>query len=742
MRLSLRFLIPLLLALGVFAWAAVPLSDALMLRWFVRDLDIRANLIANTVHEPLGELVASGSTINVTRYLSRIAQDERIYAAALCRPGLPLPVATKDFPADLRCDGLAEYSAADGKHVLEIPTGPLHVAAQAIEVPDGTKAMLVLVHDMRFVQRRSDETRRYLFYFFVALAASVALITTVIAQLSWRGWVHGLRALLRGEGLLRPASMMAVPELRPIARDVKALIRELEARYRPRDEEQLAWNAQTLRSVLEGELKGHEVIVVSNREPYIHVRDRDSVRVQRPASGLVTALEPVMRACSGTWIAHGSGSADRETVDANDRVDVPPDHPAYRLRRVWLSPEEEAGYYSGFANEGLWPLCHNAHVRPTFRSHDFEHYRTINARFADAVVAESRTEDPIVLVQDYHFALLPRLIRNRLPKATIITFWHIPWPNPEAFAICPWRQELLDGLLGSSILGFHTQFHCNNFLDTVDRLLESRVDREDFTVTRRSHCTQVHRYPISIEWPPAPLARIGDVAACRQAVRDRLGLPRRHRLGIGIDRLDYTKGILERFNAVGRLLELEPRWIGKFTFVQIAAPTRGMIDDYRDYAARVRLLADEINGRYSQANHPPIMLLAEHHEPDAVYEYHRAADVCFVSSLHDGMNLVAKEFVAARDDEQGVLVLSHFAGASRELPEALIINPYDADECARALDRALSMPADEQTSRMRIMRGIVREFNVYRWAGRMLLDAAVMRERSPWGTAALAEHKG
>ena len=273
MRLSLRFLVPLLLALGVFAWAAVPLTDALMLRWFVRDLDIRANLIANTVHEPLGELVASGSTINVTRYLSRIAQDERIYAAALCRPGLPLPVATKDFPGDLRCDGLAEYSAADGKHVLDIPTGPLHVAAQALEMPDGTSATLVLVHDMRFVQRRSDETRRYLFYFFVALAASVALITTVIAQLSWRGWVHGLRALLRGEGLLRPASMMSVPELRPIARDVKALIRELEARYRPRDEEQLAWNAQTLRSVLEGELKGHEVIVVSNREPYIHVRD-------------------------------------------------------------------------------------------------------------------------------------------------------------------------------------------------------------------------------------------------------------------------------------------------------------------------------------------------------------------------------------------------------------------------------------------------------------------------------------
>jgi trehalose 6-phosphate synthase len=460
------------------------------------------------------------------------------------------------------------------------------------------------------------------------------------------------------------------------------------------------------------------------------VRDGDSVRVQRPASGLVTALEPVMRACSGTWIAHGSGSADRDVVDAHDRIAVPPDDPAYQLRRIWLTPEEEDGYYSGFANEGLWPLCHIAHVRPTFRSSDFEAYRKVNARFADAVVAEARSKDPIVLVQDYHFALLPRMIRERLPRATIIAFWHIPWPNPEAFAICPWRDELLDGMLGSSILGFHTQFHCNNFLDTVDRLLEARVDRETFTVRFRGHYTAVNRYPISIEWPPQALATQKDVASARRDVRARLELPPDHALGIGIERLDYTKGILERFRAVGRLLALEPQWVGRFTFVQIAAPTRGMIGDYRDYAERVRAVADEINARFAKAAHPPIVLLAEHHEPDSVYEHFRAADVCFVSSLHDGMNLVAKEFVASRDDERGVLVLSQFAGASRELPEALIVNPYDADQCAAALHLALTMPADEQRARMRLMRGLVREFNVFRWAGRMLIDAAAMRERS------------
>jgi trehalose 6-phosphate synthase len=498
------------------------------------------------------------------------------------------------------------------------------------------------------------------------------------------------------------------------------------------DQEGRAWTPQRLKETLRHHLRGEKVVVLANREPYVHQRDEGGgVRIMHPASGLVTALEPILRACSGTWIAHGSGSADRETADRRGRLRVPPGESSYVLRRVWLTPEEERGYYYGFANEGLWPLCHIAHVRPTFRSSDFEHYRAVNAKFAKAVKEEARSPDPIVLVQDYHFALLPRMIRNLLPRATIITFWHIPWPNPEAFAICPWRDELLDGMLGSSILGFHTQFHCNNFLDTVDRTLEARVDRDAFSVTFRSRLTIVHRYPISIDWPPDRALLSNSVADCRDAVRKRLGLPDEHPIGIGVERLDYTKGILERFRAVERLLELEPRWIGKFTFVQIAAPSRGMIGDYQDYAQRVRSVANEVNKRFAGNDAPPpIQLLIEHHEVESVYEHFRAADLCFVSSLHDGMNLVAKEFVAARDDERGVLVLSQFAGASRELPEALIVNPYDADECAAALHLALTMPADEQRARLRLMRGLVAEFNVYRWAGRMLIDAAAMRQRS------------
>jgi trehalose 6-phosphate synthase len=321
------------------------------------------------------------------------------------------------------------------------------------------------------------------------------------------------------------------------------------------------------------------------------------------------------------------------------------------------------------------------------------------------------------------------MVREGLPAATIIAFWHIPWPNPEAFGICPWREELLDGMLGSSILGFHTQFHCNNFVDTVDRLLEARVDRETFSVSYRGHATAVKRYPISIEWPPAPASVGKPVAECREEVRRLHGLPAEHALGVGVDRLDYTKGIEERLRAVERLLEMQPQWIGGFTFVQIAAPTRGRIEHYQQYDARVRELAARINARFAAAAHPPIVLKVEHHQPEAIYQYYRAADVCVVTSLHDGMNLVAKEFVSARDDDGGVLILSQFTGAARELPEAIIVNPYDTDQCASALHLALTMPKADQRARMRLMRGLIREFNVYRWAGRMLIDAAAVRRR-------------
>jgi trehalose 6-phosphate synthase len=728
MRLSLRFILPLLVVLAGVAYAILPLVDRLTVRWFLRDLEIRASLIANTVHDPVQDLIVAGNRTRLSQYFARLTQDQRLLAVAYCSAPGARPIASASLPAGIDCTGLDRFAEAGERITTE--TGPLHVAARPLPTDSARAGVLLLLHDMSFVERRSQETRQYLFYFFVALGVAISLITVVIAQLSWRGWEQGVRALLRGEGLLRPAkASAAMAPFAPIATDLRALIRDIDAEHQARSHEQMTWGPDALRAVLHGELRGQEAIVVANREPYIHVRDANGIAVQRPASGLVTALEPIMRACSGTWVAHGSGSADREVVDSRDHVAVPPDQPAYEIRRLWLTREEEAGYYYGFSNEGLWPLCHNAHVRPTFRSEDWEQYRKVNQRFARAVADEATSSDPIVLVQDYHFALVPRMIRQLLPSATIITFWHIPWPNPEAFAVCPWREELLDGLLGSSILGFHTQYHCNNFVDTVDRLLEARVDRETFTVSYRAAPTAVKRYPISIEWPVHPTLLATPVEACRQAVLARHALPFGHRIGVGIDRLDYTKGVEERLRAVERLLELHPEWVGRFSFIQIGAPTRSSIDEYQHYEARVRALVTRINDRFTRDGLPAVILRIEHHEPAQVYEYYRGADLCMVSSLHDGMNLVAKEFVASRDDERGVLILSQFTGAARELPEAIIVNPYDTDQCAQALQAALTMPAAEQRARLRLMRGLIQEFNVYRWAGRMLLDAAGMRSR-------------
>jgi trehalose-6-phosphate synthase len=513
-----------------------------------------------------------------------------------------------------------------------------------------------------------------------------------------------------------------------LGRDFRRAVRQLDLAGGAVDASLTGWSPETLRLALTSELEGSEIIVVSNREPYIHNFADQRIVMQTPASGLVAALEPVIRTCGGTWVAHGSGDADRATVDAHDRLQVPPSDPSYALRRVWLTEEEEDGYYLGFANEGLWPLCHIVFVRPQFREQDWESYRVVNERFAEVVEAEAQRPDPIVLIQDYHFSLLPRMIRERLPDATIITFWHIPWPNAETFSICPYKEEILEGLLGSSILGFHTQFHCNNFIETVDRFIESRIDREHQSVSVRGGETLIRPYPISIEWPPAALKNQKPVAECRVAVRERLGLSGDIKLGVGIERFDYTKGILDRLRAVDAFLTADPEWIERFAFLQVAAPTRSKLASYRNLQDETVAVVDEINCRHGRPGYKPIHLVIKHHEPDEVYEAFRAADICVVSSLHDGMNLVAKEFVAARDDEAGVLILSAYAGASRELSEALIVNPFDVRGTSRAIEQGLRMSGEEQHERMQLMRDHVRTHNVYRWAGRMLLDAARLRK--------------
>jgi trehalose 6-phosphate synthase len=477
-------------------------------------------------------------------------------------------------------------------------------------------------------------------------------------------------------------------------------------------------------------LHSSQVIIVSNREPYIHNFDAGHRPVvQVPASGMVTALEPIMRACSGTWVAHGAGTADRATVDRSDQIRVPPGDPSYTLRRVWLTAEQEQGYYYGFSNEGLWPLCHLAYVRPAFRASDWRLYEEVNAKFAEVVAAESTTDSPVVLIQDFHFALLPQLIRAKIPKATIALFWHIPWPNAETFGVCPWKRDMLLHMLSADILGFHTRYHCQNFLDAVDRFVECQIDHEHMTVTLQGHVCRVAPYPISIEWPPRWLEHVPDIAACRAAVRERHAIGAGVVVGLGVERWDFTKGILERFQALEALLDKNPRHRGRLCLLQVAAPSRSQLPAYQALQSQTYSEVERINAKFAEGGWRPIILIDEHQEPQRVFELYRAADFCLVNSLHDGMNLVAKEFVAARDDEDGVLILSTFAGASRELTEAVLIYPFDVNETADAMEIAMRMGREERRNRMSLMRRTVKENNVYRWAGRMLMDAARIRQR-------------
>jgi trehalose 6-phosphate synthase len=714
MRLALRFVLPLIAILSLIAYATIPLFEALDRRWAVRDVEVRARMIANTASEALFDLIQARDERKILRYFKRAVEDERLYALGYCDADGRLRYFSGQFPE--------RFSCADPDSFKDSVRN-LHVSVYPIAAQDQQAGNLILMHDMGFVGVRSGDTKRYLFGLFIVLGLVISFANVVIARLSQQNLMGRMRAALRGGSVRRTLSRLQTAELRPLAQDMREFLRDIGSDRPARDEGQVNWSPKALKDILKEELAGDEVMIVSNREPYIHSHKDGAIVATFPASGLVTALEPIMRACSGTWIAHGSGSADRETVDRNDRVQVPPDRPRYQIRRVWLSEEEEQGYYYGFSNEGLWPLCHVAYARPVFRQSDWEQYKKVNQKFADVCIQEARTDDPVILVQDYHLALVPRMIREKLPNATIITFWHIPWPNAEAFGICPWRVEILKGLLGSSILGFHTRYHCNNFIDTVDRNLESRFDRESSQVTFRGKDTAIKSYPISIEWPNRWAATQGPISEGRAEIRRLNRLPSDMILGIGVDRLDYTKGIVERFLAVESLLDRWPEWRGRFSLIQIAAPSRETLDLYHNLDVQVREQAARINAKYPGA----ITLKIQHHSPQQVFEYFRACDVCMVTSLHDGMNLVAKEFVSARDDELGTLILSQFTGAAREMREALIVNPYDIQQCADALHLALSMPESEQRARMRSMRGLIQEFNVYRWAGRMLIDAARMR---------------
>jgi len=732
-RLVLSLLFVALLVALAFSYIQVKTEEGNLLD----DLDRRCLLLGRSLEAAARRGLASSDPAGLAALIEGLGRSERlrgivIYdgqgAVSAATPGLEPEPSAYRTSVKTSLDEARTVSFLDRSRRTES-----HVFLYPIRDGDQIAGALGFFHDIAYIRARLKGIWRH--NFILLLTLSLLLIVTTILVVRWSvvgpiaKIAEGLRKLRTGsnsKGLEIPRGDL----LGPLASEVTHLTRSLAvARAKAGEEARLRlsgeriWTAERLKEHVRLELGTKTLLLVSNREPYMHVRRGRKVEVIVPAGGLVTALDPMLRACGGVWIAHGSGDADVETADRHGRLQVPPDEPAYTLKRVWLTREEEDGYYYGFSNEGLWPLCHITHTRPDFKLEDWTCYRRVNERFAQEILREIRDEtEPLVLIQDYHFALLPALVKAKRPDARVAIFWHIPWPNPEAFSICPWQKDILEGLLGADLIGFHIQFHCNNFLETVDRVLESRINWEKFSVERGGQMTAVKPFPISVAFPSLVRDDVRDEFSRRNTKNEiltELGL-QAELLGVGVDRIDYTKGLIERFLAVERFFDKHEDYLGKFSFLELGAPSRTHIKRYQDLISEVEALIERICWKFQAKNWKPIVFLKAHHSHREIQRYYRVSDLCMVTSLHDGMNLVAKEFVAARDDEDGVLILSHFTGASRELVDALLVNPYDIESMADAIHRALTMRPEERRERMRRMREGLKERNVYRWAGNLV----------------------
>ncbi len=742
MRLSLRLILSLVVGITLVTFLVARNQVRSEKRGLRADLQRRAEILAESLQEILEPAVEHGSRDQIRHIVERFGNRERLAGVIVYdengkviaeSSSLQTRFAPPPIPSAIANggeEGVGEFLNLNGKAV--------HAFYLPLRSRSAVIGALGIFHDADYIEAQSvtiwwDTLWHVIAQVFLIVFVTILIIrwTVVLPMSRMAQWMKDLRA-----GRVSPRPHLSKEDfLAPFSQEVTNLARSLaEARASAEEEARLRetgeskWTAERLRVSVQSKLLG-PLFVVSNREPYMHVRRGKNIEALVPASGLVTALEPILRACDGNWIAHGSGEADREVVDKCDRIRVPPERPEYTLRRVWLTQEEEEGYYYGFSNEGLWPLCHIAHTRPIFRSSDWKGYQDANRKFADAVLEEmAGAEAPLLLVQDYHFALLPRMVKQQRPDARVAIFWHIPWPNPEAFGICPWQRELLDGLLGADLVGFHTQSHCNNFLETVNAALESRIEWERFAVKRHGHATFVRPFPISVDSGESSGESRSNASPyeVRSSLLKNLGIKASF-LGIGVDRIDYTKGIIERFRGIERFLEVHPSYCGSFTFVQIGAPSRTHIQRYQDFVTSVEAEAARINLRFQTKEWKPIALLVRHHGHAEIMPYYRAADLCMVTSLHDGMNLVAKEFVAARDDEQGALILSQFTGASRELRDAIVVNPYDTEQLSEAIRIALEMDPEERRTRMRHMRRVVQEHNVFRWAGNLISELVDIR---------------
>ncbi len=711
------------------------------------DLERRTAILADSLRESVAYLVNQGLSERLKGLVVRFGNRKRLEGVAVFDTDGNIitvtPELKPDIPQPFTRAVKTMLDNSPSSKLMDINGKDTYIYVLPLKAKGKINGAIALFNDASYINLRLIEIWKSNLLRFLAYTVLIVLITLVVVRWSITGPIarmaQWMREVRTGKYKFSSGQMVQSPRgdiLASLINEATHMAKSLTtARAKAEEEAKLRfkgaslWTAHRLKEHMRAELDGKKLFLVSNREPYMHTKDGHGVKCIVPAGGLVTALDPVMRISDGLWLAHGGGDADRETVDAADKVRVPPEEPAYTLRRIWLSKEEEKGYYYGFSNEGIWPLCHITHTRPVFRLEDWVHYQEVNAKFAEALLNEiADEENPLVLIQDYHLALLPLLIKEKRPDARVALFWHIPWPNPEAFGICPWQQEILMGILGANLVGFHIQFHCNNFLDSVDRFLEAKTDWEQFSVCRSGHTTLVKPFPISVSFENFTdmEAAAKDKKPLREQLFKEIGLNARY-LGVGVDRIDYTKGIPERFRAVERFFEKHPEFIGEFTFVELGAPSRTHIKKYHDLMAEVEETVESVNWRFQTKEWKPILFLKAHHSHEEINRFYKAADICMVTSLHDGMNLVAKEFVSACDDEDGILILSQFAGASRELTDALIINPYDIEEMADAIYRSITMETNEKKERMALMRQVVRENNIYRWAADLITALARLR---------------
>ena len=713
LRDSIVVILCALVCAGLIFGLLYDVLDSTLRRWTDRDLNRNAHLVGLA----MAPHALEGSPAAMQRALDSLSQGSDVAGLIVCTPQ-QTPLASTRLGRDLGCrSNLAQTAMQSAGKTKRGELGSRNVAVTAYTI--GARRLLV-VQDRTFLDARRRHMLQTIFIAAELVLLAFILLARAGAKIGSRRMEEVARSVVR-QMRSKNASDAPVPaEMRMLVRDMRDTVDELR-----NQRERVHSGVERLRSLVCSEIPSGSLVVIANREPYAHeLQDDGQIIVTQPASGVVTGIEPILRACGGTWIGHAGGSADRVHADRHGRVAVPPDAPEYTLRRVWIVDDEYERYYSGLANEGLWPLCHMAHAQPVFRATDWTSYQSVNETFARAAMEETPS-DGLLLIQDYHFALVPRIVRQHAPHVVTSLFWHIPWPNSEVVGICPWKEALLEGMIGADIVGFHTRQYCLNFLETAQRYLECRVDLEEMSVSYGGHRTLVRAYPISVEWPYPSVSR-NEGAALRRF----LGIPEEVHVSIGVDRADYTKGLIERVAAIETLLEENPSLIGKYVFVQLASPTRMRIRRYQLIAEELQEAVERVNARFRTSTWKPIVLRMKTFSPEEVRKHYAMADSAIVTPLHDGMNLVAKEYVAACDDGNGALVLSGFAGAAKELDGALIVNPYDTQQVAQAILRAILMPLAERKARMQTMRDQIASSSIYDWSAKLLTDMRDVRQQS------------